>query len=624
MLAPMENPQLTPLDLAARGFFLFPCDGKTPLVKWRRDSTTDPATVHNWMLRFPNCNWGVDCGKSGLAVLDVDSGKVAEAEANLRGLEQICGELPRTFKARTISGGYHLYYHGQIKTTAGVIDKGLDTRGAGGYVVAPCSKGYSVVEDLQVVNVPEWLIDSAGKPTERDEQPATPSNVILDTPFSIKRAVEYLKQAAPAVEGDGGDTWTIKVGCRVRDFGISQGMCIYLMCDHWNARNLPPWTEDDLAVKVANSYAYAQNMIGCADPVNAFTEFVEPQPERAPSLFIEANTLLAREIKIDYLVDGLIETPTTGLIFGDPSAGKSFLAISMAMAVACGTSWMGQSVKQGIAVYFAGEGRNGIQRRMEAWRRHYEIDIPENHLWVSDKRIDFSQQSLAKASDEMKRIQDKTGLPVSLCGVDTLARHMPNGLDENSAKDMGVFVNNCDWLRDLFHCVLLVVHHSGKMNKGASRGSSALKGAMDWEMKAAEEKNTTVRSLIFTKQKEGQKPAPMGFLLQNVNIGVETTSAVPIRCDYIPANGKLEGATEGVRKAFEALQMVLSTKGGGGGATLKEWKKAFFASLGDDTEYGNKRTKFSRAKDKLIEEGLIDVQGDTVFDISLDEDDNED
>ena len=147
---------------------------------------------------------------------------------------------------------------------------------------------------------------------------------------------------------------------------------------------------------------------------------------------------------------------------------------------------------------------------------------------------------------------------------------------------------------------------------------------MDWEMKAAEEKNTTVRSLIFTKQKEGQKPAPMGFLLQNVNIGVETTSAVPVRCDYIPANGKLEGATEGVRKAFEALQMVLSTKGGGGGATLKEWKKAFFASLGDDTEYGNKRTKFSRAKDKLIEEGLIDVQGDTVFDISLDEDDNED
>ena len=47
------------------------------------------------------------------------------------------------------------------------------------------------------------------------------------------------------------------------------------------------------------------------------------------------------------MVNELIETPTTGLIFGDPGAGKSLLAIDMALSVAHGAPWMGAETTQG-------------------------------------------------------------------------------------------------------------------------------------------------------------------------------------------------------------------------------------------------------------------------------------
>src|SRR5438034_1345408 len=64
-----------------------------------------------------------------------------------------------------------------------------------------------------------------------------------------------------------------------------------------------------------------------------------------------------------------------------------------------------------------------------------------------------------------------------LVGVDTLARCFVGG-EENSAKDMGLFVAGLDRLRAATGAAVLVVHHTGR-ESGRERGSTALSGAVD-------------------------------------------------------------------------------------------------------------------------------------------------
>ena len=64
---------------------------------------------------------------------------------------------------------------------------------------------------------------------------------------------------------------------------------------------------------------------------------------------------------------------------------------------------------------------------------------------------------------------------------DTLA-HCFGGNDENSAEDMGAFIQDCDAIKQRTGATVIVVHHSGKNEEAGARGSSALRGALDVEL----------------------------------------------------------------------------------------------------------------------------------------------
>lgn len=597
---------MTPEALANMGYHIFPLDpnSRKPLLQWRDQSTTYLPAIQHWTERWPGCGWGLDCGKSGLLVLDDDRGKNPEAIQSLEILEARFGGIPETFTVRTRSGGYHYYFVGIGRNTASTkLGKGLDSRGVGGYVVAPCTPGYTVESDAPVAPAPTWFVQCLN--AQPAPTVAVPEDITLDTDEKIRQAVAYLDRAAPAIEGDGGDMHTFTVACCVRDYGVSESQCLSLMLQDWNNRCDPPWDYEGLAFKVSNAYRYAANPAGVRSPEAVFAPYVDPNPPPAPrATFVDLNILRKRKIKIDYLVHGLLETPSTGLIFGDPSAGKSFLAIDLAMSVACGTSWMGGFSKPGVAVYFAGEGRHGLLRRAEAWIAYHGITFPDQRMFISERRVEFTEQALTEAVGELKAIQAMAGAPVNLIIVDTLARHIPCSADENSAKDVGNFINTVDSLRDLFDCTVAVVHHSGKMGKDTSRGSSAIRGAMDWECRVDNKKGS--RSIAFTKQKESELPMPMGFTLQTVEIGEGISSAVPVRCEFDKARGDIEALGTDASAAMYALQFI------GGSCSEKEWRTAYYNTLDDDMADATKRQKFGRARKKLLDAGMITITGDTV------------
>jgi hypothetical protein len=94
---------------AKNGWAVFPVDpgGKKPLVKWRDESTSDIQQVREMFSLVPNANIGIDTGKSGLVVIDVDDISAVKELSERFGFDPSADD---TAVARTGRGGLHIYY----------------------------------------------------------------------------------------------------------------------------------------------------------------------------------------------------------------------------------------------------------------------------------------------------------------------------------------------------------------------------------------------------------------------------------------------------------------------------------------------------------------------------------
>ena len=135
------------LDLAARDLAVFPLveRDKLPAIKGGfTGATTDAEQIEAAWEHRPNLNIGIATGTMSRGVvvidLDIDEDKDEDGVATLRAWEREHGELPETASAKTGRGGLHLYYRCDQPVASSVnVDKGVDVRGEGGYVVAPPS-----------------------------------------------------------------------------------------------------------------------------------------------------------------------------------------------------------------------------------------------------------------------------------------------------------------------------------------------------------------------------------------------------------------------------------------------------------------------------------------------------
>jgi hypothetical protein len=158
---------------AEMGLPVFPCDAqKRPMTQHGfRDATKDPETIRR---SFRNAAMiGIPTGEaSGFFVLDLDCKNGAQ------GLEWLAAHearLPQTRRHRTRSGGVHLLFAmpvgRTIRNSASKVGPGVDVRGTGGYIIAPPSDGYDVVDACTIAEAPAWLLDLI-------DQPAAPAQPI--------------------------------------------------------------------------------------------------------------------------------------------------------------------------------------------------------------------------------------------------------------------------------------------------------------------------------------------------------------------------------------------------------------------------------------------------------------
>ncbi|MGW3351263.1 bifunctional DNA primase/polymerase [Nonomuraea rubra] len=241
----MRNLTRYALASAARGWRVFPltANDKRPLpgfTAWEQHATTDPALIRHMWASGP-FNIGIACGPSGLVVLDLDVPKPTEhlpAAWALPGIndgadvlaslcEQAGQPLPlETFMVRTRRGGTHLYFTApadiDLRNSAGKLGWKIDTRGRGGYVVAPGSHVtqpdgsgfYDVLHDPSPVVLPAWLTERLSSPPP--STPSTSARAVLvacggdrATGYALAALRGEIERVLDAVPGTRNDTLNI-------------------------------------------------------------------------------------------------------------------------------------------------------------------------------------------------------------------------------------------------------------------------------------------------------------------------------------------------------------------------------------------------------------------------------
>jgi hypothetical protein len=173
------------------------------------------------------------------------------------------------------------------------------------------------------------------------------------------------------------------------------------------------------------------------------------------------------------IVEGLFAAGEVVLLTGKPKSGKSAVAVALAGAIATGQPFLGRSVEQGDVVYFALERRQSVRRRFKV------LGLPPaSPVWMP-------RGSLSVVEDAVAIIDGILGserVPEVII-FDTLARSI-TGMDENSARDMGVVAKAIAQIGEAFPATAIVfIHHTTKEGDTA-RGSNALLGAVDLEIRA--------------------------------------------------------------------------------------------------------------------------------------------
>lgn len=517
------------------GWKVFPvkAGAKEPAIfGWESEATDDVSQIEAWSIQFPGCNWGLACGPSNLAVIDVDG---ETGEQSLFDLELKHGPFPPTREHTTPRGGRHLIYSGTIRPTVSVIGKKLDTRGTGSLIIIPPStfegKPYAVSQDIPIVPVPAFAMAEAGPTSERVSAPAS---VALDTVHAKARArslVErYVAERHVAIDGQGGDALTYAVAAEVISLGLSPEAALEVLLP-WNDACLPPWNLDELGVKIENASRYAQNEAGAW--------YVPPVSERIPqdaldkliaenaasSLPPEEDAEQGEHGRFDWmgedrfknlkppqwLIKDKLVRESIGMIYGPSGHYKSFLAMDLAAQVA-------QTGE--LAFYVASEGVHRMARQdFPAWKLANGEERMIPFKLVEDMPImaeDYDIEAFMKSIDAVARRETRH---VGIVILDTLNNAML-GLEENSAMDAGKLIHAMKKIRKAFKTTVIVVHHT-RQDGAEPRGSTALYAAFDTVLKVISKPETKLAQMFVTKQKIAEAPQhPFNFQGRRVGPGL--------------------------------------------------------------------------------------------------------
>jgi len=242
--------------------------------------------------------------------------------------------------------------------------------------------------------------------------------------------------------------------------------------------------------------------------------------------FTRADEVLRQVTNPKWLIKDVCEEESLMCIFGSPKSGKSFIGIAMSCAIAAGQDFYGNKAFAKPVLYVCGEGQRGVKRRLSAWQQSV-FDLNKVPLYLSDRAVRINDKDdFAKLEEEIKAVQELEG-QIGMIVIDTLQRCLVG--NENSAEDVGGFINQLDRLIADYGCCVCLIHHSGHGNSNRGRGSSVIGASLDYEFMVDRTDKNEEMFVKFeqTLNKDGQGMQEKKFKFKEVDIigeGLELTS----------------------------------------------------------------------------------------------------
>jgi hypothetical protein len=621
------------LEWAKAGIPVFPTgEDKRPLTRnGFYDASTDPDTIEAMFMDVGARLHGIGGrmgAASGIFAIDADTYKPGEAgeaaKAYVAWLER-SGMLPSTRVHATRNGGRHYLFRAEEFPNC-KPSKGVEVKGEGGYIILPPSPGYTV-ESRVLSDAPAKLVESLK--SARSAQSATSLDVLKANVLSGDDFHDSLTQIAAKLSSAGEPLEAVQATLMELMQASVAANPQHPRHDRWQP--IMADKSGELTRIVSSGHA-KYNVAAKTDGLReAATDTIKQMAASMfPAVRVETSQrpvitslskrragefrfLAVSEMELrepQFLIADLLEENALIEIFGEPGAGKSLLAYDMAACIATGQSFHGHTVKEGAVLILAGEGHNGIKRRFCAWEKQTGRSLEGAPLLVSQQPAQLlDQQSLLTVREAIDAMIAEHGKP-SLVIVDTLARNFGPG-DENSNRDMSVFVAVLDEIRSQYGCSVIIVHHSGHSDSGRGRGASALKGAVDAEFGV--KRDGGQRMVMFcTKMKDAPKPPDAVFDIALVEIaqtaeGVSLSGPALTKTAVAAVRVRAYNLTAHEQRVVAAYIALLEESGNPTDCAIsREALKHKYFDAEPQIKSDTKRQRFNRALKNLLKSGILD------------------
>lgn len=470
--------------------------------------------------------------------------------------------------------------------------------------------------------------------------------------------------AKVAATGEGGrnnalNTAALKVGHFVGAGWIDRATCEAALreaaaaCGHTKDKGL---RQTDASIKSGLDKGVSEPHAPLKDRAPA--EFLDPQPKAKAENEVEGE-LAAKSAPApsqDPLAgvvfdgdDSAIEpprmlvkrlVPAEGICFvgGQSGAGKTFVAVDLAVSLASGEPFFGHKVAERVGVVIlAAEGSGTIGMRVHVARNEKAFGEILPIAWLGSAPDMSNPRELRPFVARLQaiggRFRASHGVRLGAVIIDTVAAAF-NLKDENDNAEAARAIRQMNELSRALGVVVIPVHHYGKGQETGLRGASAWRAGADTVVSVLAERNEITghvagRKIALAKSRYGEEGPIAAFELRFVKTGEDEDGEDVGACVVEPSAadpgaaeaGKASRPSRGAKAYLEALQIVLLDAGrkmrpfGSEGAEVtavdrEAIRAEFYRSWPADGDTEKKRTAskckaFGRGEKELIERKLI-------------------
>jgi hypothetical protein len=243
-------------------------------------------------------------------------------------------------------------------------------------------------------------------------------------------------------------------------------------------------------------------------------------------------------VEHNWLVSGWLSSGDRSVLAGDSNAGKTFLALEIALDLTLGRDVFGLATKHGGVIYQVGEGLAGVKKRLRAFRQYYGADFSrEVPFRLFQRGIDIYRDfdQVDALTEEIKAHAALFDVPLRFVVIDTLAK-ASIGADENAVKDMGIVMKNVERINEKTGAHVMLVHHMTK--GGVVRGSTSVYAGVDQVLILSRDETTMLRTLTLDKQKDDEEDTTLSFELEKVVLGTDETGRQVTSCVCIAVSDR--------------------------------------------------------------------------------------